>query len=668
MVPGWCTGVRGRRLGLVLGLVLYLPALGVGLVMDDWFHRMVLLGLPGAEDWGAAWRSLFTFLPGPGRNGPLIDMGLLPWWANPDVRVSFFRPLAALSAMLDARLWPDAPALYHLHSLAWWGAGLLAVAWLYRRHLPPGVAGLALLLFAIDDTHAWTAAWVANRNGLIALLFGVLAIGWHTEGRRGRALLAAVLGLGAGEPFVGALGYLLAWELTRGGPRRVRAARVLPYALLLVGWRLLYQVEGYGASGSGLYVDPGRQPLLFIQALAERGPLLAASQVLGLPIDFWLLLSRPVQLGVSAGAAVGVGLVVAWLLPLVRTSRTARFLALGTLLSLVPPCGALPTDRLLLWPGLGALALLALAADRTGWLVPEQPATRGRRLVGALLLLHLPVAALKLPARILALPAMGSLFTAGAVEAPRDGDVAHQTLVFVNGSELMVSYAAALRAVIGADRQRAGLPRQMLPVPRRVALLSSMNTASTITRIDAQTLRIVPTGGFLATTMDTMFRSRNDPFTVGDRIVRTDFIVTVEAVTEDGRPASVRLQFGQPLDAGPYRFVAVLDGRVRPWPLPPVGASTVLPATMVVPDPWPLPLTGREDSAALNGMLGQVRPRGSRSPPCPPPPIRSPPSSRIRRGPSTCTRVTWRCNRSCSGACRPRSGSARRRRWRRWAP
>jgi len=596
-LPGWCAGARGRGVGLVLGVLLCLPALGVGLVMDDWFHRMVLLGLPGVDDRGPAWRSLFTFMPGPGRNGPLLDMGLLPWWADPAVRASFFRPLAALSAMVDTRLWPDTPWLFHLHSLLWWAAGLVLVAGLYRRRLPPAAAGLATLLFAVDDTHAWTVAWLANRNALIALVFGVLAIGWHAEGRRGRALVAAVLGLGAGEPFVGALGYLLAWELSQEGPRRERAARVLPYGLLLLGWRLVYQLEGYGASGGGLYVDPGRQPLAFLRALAERGPLLAASQVWGLPIDFWLLLDRPVQVALSLGAALAVGAVVAWLWPLLRADRTARFLALGALLSVVPPCGALPTDRLLLWPGLGALALLALAAARTGWLEAEEPRpTRGRWLVGALLLLHLPLAALKLPARILALPAMGSLFTVGALEAPRDPALVNQDLVFVTGSELMVSYVGPLRAVIAADRVRAGLPPQQLPVPRRVALLSSMMTASTVTRTDARTLRIAPEGGFLAMTMDTMFRSRDQPFRLGQRIERADFVATVEALTVDGRPASVALRFDQPLDRGPYCFVAVVQGHVQPWPLPAVGASVRLDATMVRPDPWPLPLTGREDS------------------------------------------------------------------------
>ena len=41
----------------------------------------------------------------------------------------------------------------HLHSLAWFSAMLAAAAAFYRRFEAPGIAGLSLLVYALDDAH-----------------------------------------------------------------------------------------------------------------------------------------------------------------------------------------------------------------------------------------------------------------------------------------------------------------------------------------------------------------------------------------------------------------------------------------------------------------------------------------------------------------------------------
>jgi hypothetical protein len=35
------------------------------------------------------------------------------------------------------------------------------------------VAGMAALLFAVEDAHSMVAGWIANRNALLCLVFGV---------------------------------------------------------------------------------------------------------------------------------------------------------------------------------------------------------------------------------------------------------------------------------------------------------------------------------------------------------------------------------------------------------------------------------------------------------------------------------------------------------------
>ena len=49
------------------------------------------------------------------------------------LKVAFYRPLSSLTHRLDYALFPDAPRLMYLHSIAWLALALHLVARLYRR-------------------------------------------------------------------------------------------------------------------------------------------------------------------------------------------------------------------------------------------------------------------------------------------------------------------------------------------------------------------------------------------------------------------------------------------------------------------------------------------------------------------------------------------------------
>ena len=108
-------------------------------------------------------------------------------------------------------VWPHSAFLMYVHSFAWLG-GLVAVAtFIFRRVLgTTWVAGLAALLFAVDDAHGFPAAWLANRKTLIGAFFGILALIAHDRWRRGEwrigslvAPLSLLLGLLAKESVAG---------------------------------------------------------------------------------------------------------------------------------------------------------------------------------------------------------------------------------------------------------------------------------------------------------------------------------------------------------------------------------------------------------------------------------------------------------------------------------
>ncbi len=572
--------IEHRFAPVVFGLVA-LPALGVGLIGDDYFHRMILLGIPDGDfDARPLWE-LFSFVP-EGRQQYMIDTGYLPWWCDPGIHIAFSRPITALTHMADYALWPDRFGLQHLHSLAWLLAGVALVAVLYRRlHGATLTAAMAAAFFAIEDAHALPAAWPANRNALICLVAGtgviLLHLSWHRHPSPWRllpALAALGVALGCGEAAIGALAYVAAWELTeKGRPWLRRLAPLVPYGLVVLAWRAIYVYMGYGTGGSTLYVDPGGRPLPFLAALAERWPILFLGQWLQPPIDLWVILPRVLQLGLVWVAVIATAGVAALLWPLLRTERLARFWVVGMGLSMIPVCAAFPMDRLLIFAGIGAFGVLAMFLESVGvW--PWRPASGGRWRRGAawlLLIVHGPMAASLLVARTALMPLWGDTFSIGAATAPAGPEVAGQTFVFVNGNDFPVVYTRLIRLVEGSA-----------PAPRRVAQLGTMNAVNMVWREDERTLVVTPRGGFLPLDVDRLLASPERSFDVGERIQRPDYAAEIRSITSDGRPGVVAFRFRKPLEDRSLRWLYWKDAGLIEFPLPAVGTNVVLAASLAV--------------------------------------------------------------------------------------
>ncbi len=563
------------RLPLVaalLAVLLCLPALGAGLFSDDWVHRAIILGsgpFPASE---RPLLDLFSFVhPQAPHLEVWHELGIFPWWSHPDFAVAFLRPVAAATHLLDLGLWPDNVPLQHAHSLAWLALAVGLAGLLYRRvGGSPAVAGLAMLLFAVEDAHALPATWIANRNALLALAVGTAGLLVHLRWRRTkkpRDLLLAVgtmaVALLCGEAALGALAYVVAWQLTMDpGSWRQRLLRLAPYAALVLAWRGVYDALGYGVRASGLYIDPGHEPLAFLAALLERAPLLLTGQWLQAPLDAWLVLPRKNQLGAAGfGAIVCIGLLL-FFLPLLRRRPRARFWAVGMVLSLVPLCATFPMDRLLIFAGLGAAALLAELVGAMGWLdAPAIFVTRpARKLVLALLLLlHLPFAA-----PLLSVKAATSLDIFAPIDAILDhlGEVPRleeRTLVFVNGHDMLdlaLCYTTA---------------GELGYTPRRILQLGSVTTPVDIERIDANTLEVTQVGGVLGMAFDQLFRHAALPFEQGQRIERPDASYELAELTEDGRPLRWRVHFARPLEDPSLYFLRFRMFGMERWTPIPVG-------------------------------------------------------------------------------------------------
>lgn len=551
---------------LALGIAFAAPTLWAGWgVEDDVMHRAKLLSASLPE----ALTGLYVFLD-PNGSAQLVELDTIPWWALDAVRVSFFRPLAALTLWLDYQLWSNSAVLMHAHSALWYGGACALAALLYRRVMDRTlVGGLAAFLFAVCATHLNCVVSLAARNAVLALFFGLLTLVFHDRWRRGGwraggafALLGLALALLSAEAGLATTAYLGAYALCleRGRWYR-RLGSLVPYGIVVVAWRAAYQVMGYGAWGSGFYLDPLRDSLRFAAAVLERGPVLLMS--------LWSLPDPGIYaiLSVWAGrvfwlaAVLFMAFVGAMLFPLLRKNRAARFWGLGMLLAVIPACAiSMPTGRLLVFVSVGAMGLMAQfiggLLERSAWL-PAHGAWRvpATALTVFLVGLH----AVVFPALLPCVQTFMEPFVSTVTDLGPLPGVEDQQVVIVNvPSPGQLIYVPSLREV----REQ--------PAPARIWMLSPGSFAVDVTRVDAYTLVIRPERGYLAPTGmgaaenqtvlpllhsaygyqrgDDFFRGDGFSLALGQSVDLDGMRAEVISLTGDRRPAEARIRFAVSLD------------------------------------------------------------------------------------------------------------------------
>lgn len=573
---------------IAVALLLNLPGLTTGWALDDHLHRArIQAALDGAATtpftaYPPTLWDIFVFVPDdPDQRRELLERGALSWNTDPDLRLGFFRPLSALTHVLDNVLWPDSALLAHAQSLLWMLALCGALWALYRRlHRPGWVAALALCIFALDDAHAQTVAWIANRNALIAATFGVLAFiayhraqrdGWRPGRVWGPAALAAALG--AGESAVAIMGFLLAYALTldRGRPRE-RLLALAPFAAVAVAWMVVYSALGYGVSHSGLYADPTAEPLRFLAAAGRNIPFLLTAQLSGVWSDFALILPLRFEVYAVIGCLVFLIAVADAFRGVLRRSPEARFWLVGTLLAVVPTASAMPADRVLTFVGIGASPLIAIYLDTfwgtrrplgAPWLQRLKP----RVWVSSLIAVHLIAAPLLVPLRAFGHGSFGRFVEAGLASLPHL-EPSDDTLVVVANPPTtgILAYAPIARWSRGEA------------APGRPQALAPGDSAITITREAANTLLVRPSRSYFGLRIEHLIRQA--PFSIGDRVQLRGVTIEVSGVTDDSRPSETRWIFDRPLDAGDAVFLQWSDERLEFVPLTPpaVGTQITLPA------------------------------------------------------------------------------------------
>jgi len=574
----------------LLALLVATPTLWSGLHDDDLLQRMVLSSSPLPSSLSR----LYVFLD-PATNAARMDSGVLPWWTLETGKVAFWRPLAALSLWLDYRIWPDSSMLMHAHNVVWYALACAMASSTYLRLCgAPRSAGLAALLFTLSVTHINSVAPLASRNILLAACFGFATLAFHDYWRRERrgagrllALASLALALQCTEASVAVVAYLLAYALCLDrSPWRHRLASLVPYAAVVLSWLVIYRRMGYGAYGSAFYVDPLREPLVFLKTAMENAPILLFGQWVAPDPAVYAVLSPGAKRLLWSLAMLSLGFLLWLLRPLLRREAAARCLFVGMVISLLPVCAVgLPSGRHLIFVGLGALGLLSRFVmvhlnHRKEADVAVSHGAVSRASAFVLLALHGFLYPVIVP---LARQGFDALSITWTDIGPMSGPTPRTAVIFNVPSPGQLIYVPGLRQLRG---QQAA---------ERLRALSPGYSEVLVERLDAFTLSVrpehgylLPPGSFMGTEEDWLppahpayaaqygdglFRSPALPIADGHVAEVSGMRVEVARLTEDGRPLEVTIRFDVPLEDGSL-FWLQWNWRQRayvPFVLPGIG-------------------------------------------------------------------------------------------------
>lgn len=290
----------------------------------------------------------------------------------------YYRPLLLVSLMFDRLVFGTGPAGHHLHSVAWHVAASGSLLLLLRRLTNPVAALCGAALFALHPVQSEVVAWIAARNDAMAATFAFLGVlvlldeqvGWRRAAAGGALVLLAML---SKESALLAPGLLLLVDLARRG-RPVGPRRYLAAAAAVGVWFSLRTVAGVGSTA---LPDPAR-----LEFLLSRSHHVIAFYGLRIVAPWPLSIGPTLEYLELAPAALGAGLAVALLVPVVLVWRGGRLAAVGVVLAVIALAPAVLAiglrgqlgERYLYLPLAGlALAVAATIPNDRRALVPLLP-------------------------------------------------------------------------------------------------------------------------------------------------------------------------------------------------------------------------------------------------------------------------------------------------------
>ena len=534
----------------LLAFILTLPSLWVGFQFDDYLLEQTVLE---SSDAVTAIHDMFIFMDGDALQAKkYMEVGTYPWFTLPEGKNAFWRPLSALTHWLDFTFLPNQPAIMHAENTLWFALSVLIVSLFYREILPAPVAGLAALLFTVDDAHGYAVGWISNRNGLMSFAFGALSLLFYHRYMLHRKMTLLIesaacfaLSIFSAEAGLAVAGYLVAYILVFYKFSKKHWLTLFPHLLVFGIWSYFYRLGDFGGWGTS-YIDPVHEPISFLWAAIERISIQSLALFFHPPAEFYPFVTdawlKTLWMGMGIGLLIFLGLNV---YPLIRHDKNLQFLSAGAGLSLLLNSSSLPANRLLFFAGVGGFAILSsfLWNEKPGWL--KRP----------LWVVHLFMAALLLPVTSLSPRLFGNI-----ENAVLNASIKPTVILVSAPSAFHADFFSLLRVRNGAD------------APERVWYLGAGLSPMKVERIGDNILVIHALDGYISG-FDAVFRGAHHPMQIGEVVNFSGLKITVQELTRDGRPRTVSFDFAESLSSKNYQWLIWRDAQFIEWQVPAVGET-----------------------------------------------------------------------------------------------
>lgn len=608
--------IKSRHLPWVLSIIaviMMLPALKTGLVMDDIIQRIPQIEpsqIPPdlhrtgfvPDNTGQLSTVLFETFGFPRdrtRHEMLRDYGIAPWWIPAEAKISLWRPFTAFTHWLDYRLFPDSPVLMHAHNIAWFAFVVFLVTFIYRRLIgPTAIAALAALMFVLDKNTYFPVMFVANRGFIVALCLGLICFYMHHKWRSTKSNSAAVLSviffslsLLSNEAGVSTFAFILAYALVLDNaswPKRLLS--LLPAIMVIIVWRIIYQSLGYGISGIGAaYLDPGYEPLKFLYHMPGYGIAVIAGQLSATPPDVSLGIAVKYYPIITIFYISFTVLAIILFLPTIRRNSLARFWFAVMIFAAIPVVAA-PAGKNFGFVSIGAFGFIAVFAEdllkKRNWL-PQSHFYKYPAWAFCIILLiaHIPLAAVsKITTSKIAHSMIGALANPAGLS----------NVSLSNDSKVVVVNAPCQLSVCAMSFNESYYGR---PIPEFMRALAFAYTALEIERIDEKTLLVRSKEDNIFTADQSSPLHFAHAFAVCDQLftdsrmfqknrkyILDGMTVEIKAMDEKNLPKELTFTFDTPLEHEKFRWLQFNwdSFTYEPFNLPKLGQTVVTDGPPVV--------------------------------------------------------------------------------------
>lgn len=567
-------------ISLFISAIIILPTIpSTNFFLDDYWQLEKSAGL--RTEWNNCTFDLYCFFDGTSEAYNEAQNQILAWYADPDFKMMFWRPVSSLLSILDYRLFGFDSTGYHIHLFLWYMILLIAIGLFLRRFFPDSISALSLFLFTVSISHLMPVLWIAARHYIVSAAIGFFSLLSHIKWREEKwfpgfiiSIIGFALTLLSSEYGLGIFAFLFCYEIFANKENLKRKIiHIIPAFSVCTVWLIFYYLNGYGANESQSYLHP----LDNLQVFITRIPQYVFSMIGVLFFSIPAKIVKAIPSGFIIFSVIGLiatGILFKIYQFSTDTKKSMLWVGFASIISYIPSILGNFAARSMLFPSIGMSIFIAILIQY-GLTATIKNQKRKTSIIFVKILCFLIVIMHGILGPFqwyTATNFMNTLqgkidYLANNIDFATD-DIENKNVFFMNSPMPFFFSSYAIGSMIyNLDK-----------IPKSIKLLSFSKFSHQLTRITENTFETTYDEGQLferGSGPTSMFRGV-EPLNVGDIFKVPNIAITVLSTNEFG-PTKIRFEFDKALNSPEYIFMVWKDGKFIPLLFPDVGESINIP-------------------------------------------------------------------------------------------